>query len=89
MEAYFERFTLEITPEHAEIGSHPGACDEDIAYLLTLDEIQSQFDAISPELIAAELKEYGAWDEIELSDTESNKGRILWIACGNINEELS
>lgn len=88
MYTYFNRFELNITKEQAKIGSHQGKCDDDIAYLLTLPQIARQFKKISPADIAAELKEYGAWDETELSDHEANKARILWIACGDIVANL-
>ena len=88
METSFNRFSLELTEEQAHTGSHQGACDEDIQYLLTLPEITAQFENIKPEDIAAELKEYGEWDEVELQDAEMNKARILWIACGDIVAEL-
>lgn len=87
-QAYFDRFTIELDAEHARQGSHQGACDADIAELLTVPEIAAELDAIPAELIAAELKEYGAWDETELQDADQNRARILWIACGNVNEEL-
>lgn len=88
MYTYFNRFELKITKEQAKIGSHQGKCDDDIAYLLTLPEIARQFKKISPADIVDELKEYGAWDEVELSDHEANKARILWIACGDIVANL-
>lgn len=84
----FNRFELELTEEQAHMGSHQGACDDDIAYLLTLPEIESQFDKISVFDLEKELSEYGAWDESELKDHEANKARILWIACGDIVAEL-
>jgi hypothetical protein len=45
-------------------------------------------DKISAYSLRAELREYGAWNEEELSNHEDNLARILWIACGNIREEL-
>ena len=84
----FNRFELNITKKQAEIGSHQGKCDHDIEYLLTIPAIKRQLNKIDAEKIRLELKEYGAWDEVELSDIEQNKRRILWIACGNITEKL-
>lgn len=83
---YFDRFTLELTQEQAESGAHPGKCDDDIAELLKLPEIAAQIDALSPQDISAELKGFGAWDETELQDHDANRGRLLWIACGQLNE---
>lgn len=88
MQAYFERFTLKITKEQALTGSHPGPCDEDIAELLKTPAIKRQLDKIPADKIRDELKEYGAWDEEELSNDEDNRARILWIACGDIRGEI-
>jgi len=41
----------------------------------------------TPEAIKKELKEYGAWDEIELQDDEKNWERIVWIAACNMKEQ--
>jgi hypothetical protein len=82
------RIELQITKKQAAIGSHSGACDQDINYLLQLPAIKRQFNKISPEIIAKELGEYGAWSEEDLQDHEENKARLLWIACGDILEEL-
>jgi len=86
MIAYFDNFQIELTPEQAAQGSHPGQCDADIADLLTAPGIAAQLDAIPPERIAFELQQFGAWDETELQDTDQNRARILWIACGQLNE---
>lgn len=77
---------LNITRNEAHIGSHSGQCVDDIAYLRTIPRIRRQLDKIDPEALRKELKEYGAWDENELSDHDANLSRILWIACGDIVE---
>jgi hypothetical protein len=87
MYAPFNRFELKITKAQALQGSHPGPCDLDIRDLLNVPAIRRQLNKIPAELIVEELKDYGAWDETELSDHEANKARILWIACGDIVEE--
>ena len=89
MEAYFDRFTIKLTKRQALDGSHAGQCDDDIKALLSAPVIRRQFAKINPDAIKAELKEYGAWDETELTDVEQNKARILWIACGNIRDEIT
>ena len=78
------RIELSIELSDAENGYHSGSCDADIAELLAVPYIAAQINAIDPELIAADLKEYGAWNEIELADHDENKLRLLWIACGDI-----
>ena len=37
--------------------------------------------------LAAELAEYGAWDDTELADVAQNRARIVWILANNITEE--
>jgi hypothetical protein len=81
------RIELLIKLSDAENAYHSGSCDVDIANLLAVQYIADQINAINPELIAADLKEYGAWDEIELADHDANKLRLLWIACGNIVDD--
>jgi hypothetical protein len=88
MYATFERFEIRLTKAQALQGSHPGPCDEDIKDLLQVPAIKKQLDKISAYSLRAELREYGAWNEEELSNHEDNLARILWIACGNIREEL-
>lgn len=77
-------FEIELTEEEANIGSHIGQCDEDIEYLLNTDHIREQLNNIPADIIANELREYGAWDEEELKNEDKNKARILWIACGDV-----
>ena len=88
MYATFNRFGIELTKKQAKQGGHPGPCDDDIAYLLKDSGIASQLDSIPAASIHAELKEYGAWDDTELNDNAANRARILWIACGNILEDI-
>lgn len=87
MYAYFTRFHLEMTKYEAQSASHQGRCDDDVEYLTCTAKILRQLDKIPPEAIAAELQEYGAWDDVELSDHAQNRRRIVWIAAGNIVED--
>lgn len=77
---------LNIAKKHAAIGSHPGACDEDIAYLRTIPSIRRQLEKLDPDTLRRELKEYGAWDSAELANHDANLSRWLWITCADINE---
>jgi hypothetical protein len=43
-------------------------------------------ERIDAEALRKELREYGAWDDQELTDHEQNLQRILWIAAGDIVE---
>jgi hypothetical protein len=80
--------TLEMSLEDAESVSHSGQCDDDVLALSKRSDIASQLDAIDPEDLRKELREYGAWDDEELSDHDQNLQRILWLAGGNIVDEV-
>lgn len=81
------RIELQLWQSDSETGYHQGDCLNDVQELLTLPYIYNQLDALDSDLIAAELGEYGAWDDEELSDHSANLERLLWIACGDIQEE--
>lgn len=85
MRAHFNRFTIQMTRKQAQSAAHQGACDQDIESLCC--KLERQLRKLSPADLAAELKEWGAWDETELADHEQNCRRIIWIAAGNILEE--
>ena len=78
------RIEFQLTLEQANRGSHSGQCDDDIASLLLEPDISAQLLAISPQLLADELREYGAWNDEELANHSDNLARLLWIACGDI-----
>ena len=86
--AIFERFDLEMTIEQAESCSHQGNCDEDVAELIEQPEIIAQIEKIGPDAIRGELEEWGAWNDDELENDQENVLRILWIAAGNITDEV-
>jgi len=86
MIAQFNRFEIKMTMAQAHTGSHPGACDNDVEYLLTIPVIQRELRRIPDGKLADELDEYGAWDDEQLKDRKENEKRIVWIAAGNITE---
>ena len=88
-EAYFERFTIQLTRADAESVSGPGSQDENVKALSRCVYVMLQLVALDPAAVAAELGEYGAWDGEELTDHDQNLQRILWIAGCNIREELA
>ena len=81
------RIEIKLTADQAIQGSHPGPCDLDIAELRQDPQIAEQLAQLKPETLRDELKEYGAWDEVELADHEANLDRILWIACGDLMDQ--
>lgn len=88
MYAKFNRFEIKMTKDQAHTGSHPGPCDNDVEYLLTLPAIKKELKKISDVDLAAELKECGAWDNEQLKDRQENEARIIWLAAGQITEDI-
>ena len=80
------RISLEISIEDALVGSHQGDCSADIESLREIPYIKEQLIKISKEDLIYELEEFGCWDEAQLDNHEDNLERILWIACGDIND---
>ena len=78
------RIELQITRAQAEQCGHAGSCDDDVKALSKHPKIARQLRKIDPQLLASELREYGAWDDDELADHGQNLQRLLWIACGYI-----
>lgn len=78
---------LALTLDDAKAGSHQGQCDADVADLRTVPYILEQLDQYPPALVAAELDEWGAWDEKELADHDANLSRLLWLACCDVREQ--
>jgi hypothetical protein len=81
--ANFNRFSFTMPIEAAQDMSGPGPADEAVQHWAGRIVRPA---AVTPALLAAELKEYGAWDAEQLSDDDENWRRILWIAAGNILE---
>jgi hypothetical protein len=81
------RIELNITKKQAEMCSHSGSCDMDVKFLSGIPKIDKQLAKIPAELLANELREYGAWSETELQDHAQNLQRILWLACNDITEQ--
>ena len=80
------RIELQITKAEAACGAHTGDCDRDVLNLSAIPRIKRQLDKLDPELVAQELKEWGAWDSEELKDHTQNIQRLLWLACCDIKE---
>lgn len=83
--AQFNRFEIEMPDQAVTDCSHSGACDEDVSFWAP--KITRDNERCTPESLRAELSEYGAWDDEELSDDGENWKRIVWLAAGNIREE--
>lgn len=80
--------SIELPEDVARNCSHSGPCDDDVNRALQLPEIKAEMAEIDPEQLRKELGEYGCWNAMELADHDTNIQRILWIAAGNIMDEL-
>jgi hypothetical protein len=81
------RIELRVRRADALDCSVPGMdADDAVTALLKRAYIRAQMSALDPEIVRAELREYGAWDEAELRDVDANQKRLLWLACGDIRE---
>jgi hypothetical protein len=83
--ACFNRFSFDMPLEAVDDCSHSRACDDDVEHWAK--EIERPGE-ITPELLALELKEYGAWNAEELSDDDANWHRIVWLAAGNLKDDM-
>jgi hypothetical protein len=85
--AYFNYIgSIELPIEIIEMCPLQGSADNAIAHMRTLPEVIKELEGIEPEKLKKELKEYGAWDDNELSNHDNNLDRILWLACSDIQE---
>lgn len=70
---------------------HQGQCDADVAHwapkINRYEFGEGHAWAPTPDRVRKELREYGAWDDEELADDETNWQRLVWIAAANIQEE--
>ena len=80
------RIELQLTKAQAQSCSHTGPCDAEVKSLSIVPAVRRQLEAIDPKLLAAELKEYGAWSNEELADHDQNLQRLVWVAAGEITE---
>lgn len=80
--AHFSQFSIELRDEAVIDCSRPGNADEAVAYWAVMT---TRNDDVTPERLAAELKDHGAWSDDELADDWGNWKRIIWIAAGNLH----
>lgn len=80
---------LKITSSDAKACTHSGTCDNDVKALMRKPYIKTQLSTLDPVQLAKELREYGAWDDVELNNHEDNLMRWVWISAGEISERLS
>ena len=81
-------FDLYFTRQDVDSVPSSGQCDDAVKIIAKKHYIERQFANIDNSKLIKELSEYGAWDNIELQDKQANIERIIWIACGDIKENL-
>ena len=82
--ASFNRFEISMPRQAVLDCSHSGQCDLDVE---NWAKKIKRPKTLTPEKLATELKEYGAWTWEELQDDAANWRRIIWIGAGNIMDE--
>lgn len=88
-ETYFDHIgSITLPLDVVRNCSHSGPCDEDVKRSMELPEVKAELAEIDPIQLRKELSEYGAWDDDQLLNHDDNLERILWIAAGNIDDEL-
>jgi hypothetical protein len=88
-EAIFDEFTIELTENDAGYMFHQGDCYNSVKDVLETElYISKQFENITNETLIKCLLGYGAWEESELLDKTENIIKILWLAAGDIVEEM-
>ena len=81
-------FDLYFTRQDVDSVPSSGQCDDAVKIIAKKPYIERQFANIDNSKLVKELSGYGAWDDIELQDKQANIERIIWIACGDIKENL-
>lgn len=81
-------FDLYFTKQDVDSMPLSGQCDDAVKIIAKKPYIVRQFANIDNSKLIKELSEYGAWDNVELQDKQANIERIIWIACGDIKENL-
>jgi hypothetical protein len=83
------RIELQIPLRDALAIHKPGPANAAVLALSQRPTMRDQLSKIKPNVLRAELREYGAWDDAELKDHAQNQQRLLWIAACDVAEEHS
>lgn len=88
MEAYFDRFVIRVTRKQAESAYHRGDCEDDVKALVRGSKaLRGQLVKISDDDLIDELANQGISRD-EMGDREWMENMVVWVACGNIIDEL-
>jgi hypothetical protein len=79
---------LELSRACIEACTVPGQDASDaVDAWLARPEVSTQFAKLSLLDTARILYGYGAWEAHELGDLHTNRRRLLWVACGDIEND--
>jgi hypothetical protein len=79
---------LELTRQCIEECTPPGQDAEGaVTKWLARPEVSTQFAKLTLLDTARILYGYGAWEVAELGDLQDNLRRLLWLACGDIEND--
>lgn len=79
---------LSLTRSDAEACSCSGDNEEAVNTLMQKPYVKRQLDRLDPAQLVKELRDFGAWDEHQLSSHADNLQRWVWISAGDIAEGL-
>ena len=77
---------LRLTTADAIKCSHSGDCESDVKEVMQKAYIKKQLTSIDKNQLIKELSQYGAWDDNELQNHETNLIRWVWISAADIME---
>lgn len=83
----YSHIELELPRACIEACSASGDASEAVAYWLARPEIAAQFEGLTLLASARILYGYGAWEVSELTDRSQNIARLLWLACGDVEND--
>ena len=63
-----------------------GPADAAVSELSMADGMKEQVATWTQPEMVSELRGYGAWDDVDLSDKDSNIQRMIWIAACDLKE---
>lgn len=84
-----DRFEFQLTAAEIESVPRQGPADDAVETLARDPAVRERMAHVSPAELAAELKEYGAWNAVELADHEANIRRMLWLGALDFQENES
>ncbi|SAK58933.1 hypothetical protein AWB81_01770 [Caballeronia arationis] len=80
------RLDLELTATQIFSVNLVGLQDQEIRRLSEDPDVKDQTAFWAAEVVAAHLREYGAWSEEELKDHQANIQRTLWTVCCELRD---